>query len=217
MRINKRLVLGISIPVLIVGLGLFIVFTVLKTAHIYIMVAPESATITINGRTYKNGNYKLFPGKKKVVVSGEGIETYETEIDAKLFSTNRVAVFRKINGSYDSYIKSKSDYIILKSLIAEQEDAEAQDFLKRVDRAKNIFNELPNNLVYTQDINDNGIHKWQTTKTRITDYSNSPECPAAICILVEAERPQIVELNDMIEGRGYNLEDYSIIKREAQL
>ena len=117
MRISKRLVLGISIPVLTLGLGLFLVFSIFKTAKVYLMIAPENATITINGRKYKNGQHKLFPGKKKIVVSGAGIETYEVEIEAKMFESKRVAVYRKVNGSYDSYINSRSDYLIKLEII----------------------------------------------------------------------------------------------------
>lgn len=225
MRISKRLVLGIMIPILIIGLGLFLVFAVFKTAKVYIMVAPESAKITINGKEYKNGEHTLFPGKKTVKVTGdcsakpEGqkdlpcIEDYETEIDAEMFKSKRVAVYRKVDGSYDSYIKSRSDYLVLKMLSSEQEDPEAVTFLQRVDKAKKIFDEIPYQF--------NGIvgERGESTKTEVeriffSDYSTNEDCPAAICILIKSKNPSKIDVDTIITGRGYNIDDYYIVRKK---
>lgn len=226
MRISKRLVLGITIPILILGLGLFLVFAVLKTARVYIMVAPESAKITINGKEYKNGEHNLFPGKKIIKVTGDCsdkpedqknlpcIEDYETEIDAEMFKSKRVAIYRKVDGSYDSYIKSRSDYLVLKMLSSEQEDPEAVAFLQRVDKAKKIFEEVPsefNNLI-------EGPTKYSTAgveRVFFSDYSTSKDCPAAICILLKSKNPSRIDLDKIITERGYSIDDYYIIRKKT--
>lgn len=215
MRISKRLVLGIAIPVLILGLGLFLVFAVFKTAKVYIMVAPESATITINGKKVKNGEHNLFPGTKTIKVSGDGIEPYETEINAEMFKSKRVAVYRKVNGSYDSYIKSKSDYLVLKNLSSEQEDPEAVAFLQRVDKAKKIFEEIPEEINNTIEYGEGKNLKWEVERAYITDYSDNMECPAAICMLIKAPRPDKVDIKTMIEERGYVFDDYYIVRKKV--
>ncbi len=209
MRINKRLVLGITIPILILGLGLFLVFAIFKTARVYLMIAPENATITINGKKYKNGEHKLFPGKKTVRVSGEGIEPFEIEIEAKMHESKRVAVYRKVNGSYDSYMNSRSDYLVLKALFSEQDqpDTEAIQFLEKVDKAKGFLAEMPEDFIFA---NNDGT----ADKARLSDYSNSKECPAAICILLETDKSHIDELKEMIKGKGYNCDDYYIVERK---
>ena len=215
MRISKRLVLGITIPILILGLGLFLVFAVLKTAKVYIMVAPESATITINGKKVKNGEHNFFPGKKTIKVSGEGIEPYETEIDAEMFKSKRVAIYRKVNGSYDSYIKSKSDYNVIKMLSSEQNDPEAIDFLQKVDKAKKIFEEIPQEINNTIEYGEGVNTKWEVERAYISDYSSNQECPSAICILVKAKNPGKVDMKEIIEVRGYNLDDYYIVRKKT--
>ena len=215
MRISKRLVLGITIPILILGLGLFLVFAVLKTAKVYIMVAPESATITINGKKVKNGEHNLFPGKKTIKVSGEGIESYETEVDAEMFKSKRVAIYRKVNGSYDGYIKSKSDYNVIKMLSSEQNDPEAIDFLQKVDKAKKIFEEIPQGINNTIEYGEGVNKKWEVERAYISDYSSNQECPSAICILVKAKNPGKVDMKEIIEVRGYNLDDYYIVRKKT--
>lgn len=225
MRINKRLVLGIMIPILIIGLGLFLVFAVFKTAKVYIMVAPESAKITINGKEYKNGEHTLFPGKKTVKVTGDCsakpedqkdlpcIEDYETEIDAEMFKSKRVAVYRKVDGSYDSYIKSRSDYLVLKMLSSEQEDPEAVAFLQRVDKAKKIFEEVPHEFNNVIEI-DRATNKTEVERAFFSDYSTNKNCPAAICILLESKNPSKIDVNTIIAGRGYNVDDYYIVRKK---
>ena len=217
MRISKRLVLGITIPILILGLGLFLVFAIFKTARVYIMVAPESATITINGKKYKNGEHCLFPGTKTIRVEGEGIESYETQIEAQMFSSQRVAIYRKVNGSYDSYINSKSDYIVLKSLVSEQQDEQAVEFLKRVDKAKNLLTEMPGDYKYTIETGEGANRSWEVTDVRLSDYSSSSNCPTAICILIEAKDPQKIDLREMIEARGYNYDDYYFVRKKINV
>lgn len=226
MRISKRLVLGIMIPILIIGLGLFLVFAVFKTAKVYIMVAPESAKITINGKEYKNGEHTLFPGKKAVKVTGDCsakpedqkdlpcIEDYETEIDAEMFKSKRVAVYRKVDGSYDSYIKSRSDYLVLKMLSSEQEDPDAVSFLQRVDKAKKIFEEVPREFY---NIIDDKKSPSATGGDRVffTDYSTNKNCPAAICILIKSKNPSRIDLDRIITGRGYNIDDYYIVRKKT--
>jgi hypothetical protein len=214
MRNIKRLVLGVSIPILIIGLGLILVFAVFKTARVHIMVAPENATITINGKEYKNGVHSLFPGVKTVKVSGEGIEEYETQFDAKMFTTKRVAIYRKVNGSYDSYMKSRSDYLVLKALSAEQDDPQAVEFLRKVDNARKIFDELPQDFNNTITIGEGKNTRWVIEKAHISDYSNNQNCPAAICILLQAPSPSKVDIREMIEGRGYNFDDYYIVEKK---
>ena len=211
MRISKRLVLGISIPVLTLGLGLFLVFSIFKTAKVYLMIAPENATITINGRKYKNGQHKLFPGKKKIVVSGAGIETYEVEIEAKMFESKRVAVYRKVNGSYDSYINSRSDYLTLKMLSSEQDqpDEDAIVFLQRVDDARKFLDEMPKEFIHP---NSDGT----VDGASLRDYSNGKGCPAAICILLESTKPHVEDVKEMIEGKGYNPDDYYIVEKRIK-
>jgi hypothetical protein len=215
MRISKRLVLGITIPILILGLGLFLVFAVFKTAKVYIMIAPENATITINGRKVKNGEHNLFPGTKTIKVSGEGIEDYETQIDAKMFSCQRIAVYRKVNGSYDSYIKSRSDYLVLKMLSSEQNDPDATAFLQKVEQAKKIFEDLPQEINNTIEYGEGSGRTWEVERATIMDYSNNENCPAAICILIKAKHPEKVDTKILIEQRGYKLDDYYIVRKKT--
>ncbi len=237
MRISKRLVLGIAIPILILGLGLILVFAIFKTARVYIMVAPESATITINGIKYKNGVHNLFPGKKTVRVSGENIEDYETEFEIGLFQTKRVAVYRPYlkkkagvctvpdvvgvdslkycsDESYDEYIKSRSDYLVLKMLSSERDDPKAVEFLQKIEKARKIFNDLPTEFNNTITTGEGANTRWTIERAYLSDYSQNPNCPAAICILLKAPNPKKVKIDDMIRDRGYNPDDYYIVEKK---
>ena len=50
------------------------------SSKIEILVAPTSATITIDGKQYKNGEYELSPGQYEVSIEKNGFETYNSII-----------------------------------------------------------------------------------------------------------------------------------------
>lgn len=208
MRSHIRLFLGLGIAAVVIIIAIFATSKILSSANLFLMIAPESATIEINGKEYKNGLQRLMPGRKHIKISGEGIEGYETDIDCGLFSTNKLIVYLKKNGSYDSYISSKNDYIILKQF-STPEDKQAEQLIKKVEKAKEFLTELPLEIYTPADEKMREFYK-----TEIYDGTQNSLCKAAICVLYNGEYSDENRIKQEIEFRGYDPSNYSLIQGE---
>lgn len=108
-----------QVPALILTSLVFIAFVLVitalsltPTARIEVLVAPASATVTINGKTYKNGTYDLPKGNLTVKIEKNGFTTKEyafnSESSSKLYD-----YLTAEDGSLNWYLEHQDDALIL--------------------------------------------------------------------------------------------------------
>lgn len=86
---KKTLIVCILAIIFIVPI-IFAVINALKSATLIIKIAPETATVTINGEKYTNGEYRLYPGTYEAVISQNGTEKSRTTLNLTSGSTERL-------------------------------------------------------------------------------------------------------------------------------
>lgn len=100
------------------------------TSEVEILVAPESATVSINGKTYKNGTYKLPRGTVSVHIEKDGFPSkdyiFDTSINGKIYD-----FLLPENGSFSWYETHPEDAIILTAIGDYEADLSARDFLSK--------------------------------------------------------------------------------------
>lgn len=86
---KKILIISLLAAILIIPI-IFAIINALKSATLIIKVAPETATVTINGEKYVNGEYHLYPGTYEAVISQDGTEKSRTTLNLASGSTERL-------------------------------------------------------------------------------------------------------------------------------
>ena len=95
LRRRQKMAIGIGVGVFVllvlVAMVGFIIRSV-NSATVTIAVAPTDATVTIDGKTFSNGEYHMQPGTYSVEVSRDGFELYSGTLDATAGEESTVAV-----------------------------------------------------------------------------------------------------------------------------
>lgn len=172
------------------------------------MVAPENATVKINGKEYSNGEHKLMIGHKTIEISGEGFETEKTELNLGIFSNKTILRAYAVNGSYDYYKENANSYIILKHINSMDGNEETKAFVNKMEKAYKLKYELPlsNNF-------DNSFGR--TAFSTITDATDEEECKALLCLRLDKTTNKAKEaMKERLAALGYNVEDYVIFYGE---
>lgn len=137
--------------IFLVGVLAITIINLNPTSDVEILVAPESASVSINGKTYKNGTYKLPRGNVSVRIEKEGFTpkayNFDTSTNDKLFD-----YLLPENGSYSWYESHPEDAIILTKIGDSEADALAAFYSKK----NPISDKLPL-IVAEYDHDDNYI------------------------------------------------------------
>ena len=72
----------ISLFLIIIAISLFfIIDNAKRSVSLHFMIAPSSATITLDNQSFKSGSYyNYYPGEYHLTISREGFATYESDI-----------------------------------------------------------------------------------------------------------------------------------------
>ena len=170
---------------------------------ISVFVTPVNAKITIDGEEFKNGEYRISSGKKKVSISADGFESIDEEIDVKSWHSFRLHRYLKpSDGDYSRYLKSSDSYSILNSL--SDLDKEAKDFLSKSNQKMTISDILP--IVET----DEGVFY------RVYLDEGNSNCLEFFCLKIETNADSLDGLKHLVSSYGYNLDDYSYYKESVE-
>lgn len=192
----------------VVGFLLFSVIAIIlaiidgrKSATLDLLVAPSSATITIDGKTYKNGTYRFVPGEIKVIISKEGFKTEEKTVALEANVTTKLYTYiMPIDGSFEWYLQHEDEQLLLNT-IGDNEASEASaSYLEKYP----VVNELP--IVYA-----NYDKEYNYTEFRI-DGGMFDGCKKDFCLKITdttgGNRDAALE---MLKKRGVDVDDYEII------
>ncbi len=130
---HKGVVFGILIAVIAIAIPItLLVIDSLKTSTLLIFVTPLDATITINGKQYPNGNYRLFPqnGQVTATISKDGYQSKEISLSLESNKTTTLYTYLVCdNGELYCYLKDTESYNLLKYL--NNSDEALTSFLKK--------------------------------------------------------------------------------------
>ena len=173
------------------GVAIFVVVFcfVVKRQDVYILVAPVSAEIEIEGKKYVNGQYSLPVGEHHIIISADGF-SYD-EYDFTLTSEEPKMIYTYLNERTKSY--TEEDYEVL-SLVAD--DDYTEELITRRLHAKTIFEHLP--------------IKDDEAKITVTDGTDNDDCEeGSMCIMITGTGTETEESAlDVIRKNGYDPNDY---------
>lgn len=206
---NNWKILLIIVNLIIIAIAATIVINhKSKTATVSILVAPSDATVTLNGKEYKNGEYNVKPGEYHVEISKDGLESKALDFSlAKndYYRLNDYLVGQ--NGSFD-YYNSKDhlyDISLLEQIAKFKDDQELNSYLSAREATLSILSDLP--IVfeeYTNNYND-------YTKYSIEINRDVQDCPKALCLkIIDTNGDNKQKAIEEIKERGYNPDDYEI-------
>lgn len=216
---NKYILIFILIDIIavIALVGVFI-NRASKTSSIYFNVAPVDATISVNGDThYSNGQYDIAPGKYKVKISHDNLETKEFTVDIEskgyasvvtfLTGANHSFDFYELQDNYESFRKLK-DIATAKNNITTDKDTSAQEFITNYEHIMSIADVLPiKGYVYAEP-----TANMSTGGFTIKNGLYKTQCQKSACLIVQYYgKGYESEVPKEIEKAGYNPDDYQLI------
>ena len=189
-----------------------------KVSSIYFNVTPVDATISVNGdKHYKNGQFDIAPGKYKVEISHEGLETKTFDVDIEsrdyasvvifLADTDHNFDFYKLQNNYESFRKLK-DIASAENNITTDNDTSAETFIVDYGHIMSIVDILPlKGYVYSEP-----SANMSTGGFTIKNGLYKEQCQKSACLIVQYYgKDYEKEVSKTIKEAGYKPEDYQLI------
>ena len=204
-KIKKNIVKYPIPAVIIVSLVFFASVLVLTAigmnpkAKVEVLVAPASANITINGKSYKNGTYDLPKGEVYVKIEKDGFNTKEYKFNTAQNDKLYDYLLQK-DGTWSWYLEHQDDALILNSI----GDREAEEMSSSYLAKYPILEKLPI-IVSEYDDNDNYI------EFRI-DGGKDENCDEDFCLIfTDSTGDNLDYAKEKIREIGFNPSNYQII------
>ncbi len=190
-------------------ISLFLILIILTGIILYrkslatlnILVAPASSKITINNKTYSNGEYKLPAGDYEAKIEKDGF--YNKTVNLKLESgkSSKLYIYLdQTDGSYSWYLKHPDDDMLRTEIGDFEVDNEAKEYTKN----HPITQILP--LIYAHY-----DEEYNYTKYRV-DGGSFEECKQDFCLkITDTTGGNEENAKKLIKENGYNPEDFEII------
>lgn len=195
-RIAIFVVAGIDVVVLVVFVVLSVMKT-MKTATMDIMLAPQNATLIINGEKYGNGAYKVFPGKVTAQVVADGFESENIELELKDGEITKI--WKYLLHAEDGLQWYASDLDELGNLAKIGSNDEVKTFLKKM----SIREKLP----YYYNIYDESAQKHVQFAVEV----DTIDCPNKFCLQAVNIKNSTNDLIDQVmKNEGYEMSDYEV-------
>ena len=191
---QKILLFGISAFILII-LVTFSVLAFRPNAELIVLVAPNKATILLDGKKIHNGTQAIRAGKHTLKATLNGLETKTQEIELSANETKSVNLYLTgENDDFSYYLKDEEDI----DLLAMMDDEKAIKFVSEYRTAKTITELLPITIV--QDYGE------ASSKLELGE-----NCTRSYCLKITDSGAELKEMMfEKIKSLGYNPDDYEI-------
>lgn len=192
---------GALVVLIIVISVIFIIINAGKTATLDIVVAPVTAEVKIDGKTYKNGTYKFEPGEVEVSITKDGFTTEEKTLVLEDGVTTKLYTYlMPIDGSFEWYLDHEEDMMILNTIGDAQANTDSAAYKDKYP----IIEALP--IVYV-----NYDENWDLTEFRV-DGGMFEGCEQIFCLKISdttgGNRERALQ---EIKEKGFEPDDYEII------
>ena len=197
---KKKLILILSGFIMLLVL-IVVLFTTIfkKDAELYVLVAPSTATIKIDGHKVENGIIPIRSGNHKVEVSADGLEAKTQSFSIEKGETKALNLYLTgENNSFD-YYKGYPDEVENLALVAnDDESAKAVSELRQAFMIREL-------LPYT-------IGKDSGRKTSTLSLGSKEECGQDFCLKLTDENADMrKQMQEEITSLGYDASMYKII------
>ena len=153
-------------------------------------IAPQSATIEVNGKDYRSGVYEFEPGKYHAKISKEGFESKEIDFEVKDHSNTVINDYILGDDGFEYFEYSQSDLEILRRI----DTKEAKEFISQYDQKLKVRLFL---------------------KYQITNGEMSKKCKRVFCIVVngyDTNKPLLEKtVADELKKRDFDINDYEVV------
>ena len=169
------------------------------TTEIEIRVAPISATVSIDGKTYQNGTFRIPSGIHNVKIEKSGFQTkeftFDTNVSDKLYS-----YLVENDGSYNWYLNHNEDSLLLTSIGDYESKIASGNYTKNYP----IIQVLP--IIYA-----NYDKEYNYTEYRI-DGGSFDDCKTDFCIkITDTTGGNYDAAIEKIRETGFNPNNYQIL------
>jgi len=195
-------------PFIFIGLSLLVFFTVIlvitaismrTSVEVELLVAPASATTTIDGKEYKNGALRLEPGEHRVHIEKDGFVTQDFSFST-LSTTKIYTYLRQSDGLFTWYQSHPEDSLLLTKIGDYLSDQEASVYSKQ----NPVIQALP--IIYA-----NYDENYNYTEFRI-DGGKFDGCKSDFCLKVtDSTGGNFNFAKTKIKEAGYNPDDFQIL------
>ena len=195
-------------PFIFIGLSLLIFFTVIlvisalnirPSVEVELLVAPSSASTTIDGKIYQNGKFNLESGEHQVHIEKEGFITQDFSFNTSL-TTKIYTYLRQTDGSFSWYQNHPEDGLLLTQIGDYLADQETSSYAKKYP----IMEALP--IIYA-----NYDKNYNYTEFRI-DGGKFDGCNSDFCIKITDSTGGNLDLaKSKIKDAGFNPDDFQIL------
>ena len=194
---------------LIALINLAIIF--LKSAEVNILVAPyKDAVVSINGKHYKSGTYRLFPAKQAhIKIEAPDFETKEFDLELKGHQVTTIHNYLKHKEKgLNYYFNNKEDYKVFELVATDQEGIEYLNEIKRLSLVRDV---LPLHYVYVLGIpTSKNRGQKHIQETALEDDTSSAECTKIVCIKMYNTTKDDSIARRLLSEQGFNYDDYEI-------
>lgn len=202
-KLFRWLIIAAPVVIIFILIGFATHDHIVLTATVELSFTPSSATATLNGKTYKNGEHKIKPGKYDVKIQKDGFASYSGSFTVKANENQYVGVALKSNSAKtaDYYDNNMDDAMRREGINDRRANAEAVDQLKKYP----IIKILP--LIVSEYTGNYSEY----IEYRI-DYGNSPTKAGSLAIFItDKTGGNEQRAKDLLRSKGYNPDDYEII------
>lgn len=199
--IKKYPFLVISLTIgTIVAIVLFVTALSLKdTTEIEIRVAPISATILIDGKSYQNGTFRIPSGTHNIKIEKPGFTTKEFVFDTNT-SDKLYTYLVETDGGYNWYLSHKEDSLLLTSIGDYESNINSENYTKKYP----VVQILP--IIYA-----NYDKEYNYTEYRI-DGGSFSDCKTDFCLkITDTTGGNYSSALQKIKDGGFNPDDYQIL------
>ena len=184
--------------IFITGILVITALSLNPTSEVEVLIAPSSATVTINGKSYKNGTYRLPRGNVSVKIEKEGFTsknyTFNTSTNNKLYD------YLTQDGSLSWYETHPEDAIILTTIGDYEADALSASFAEK----NPISKSLP--LVVAEYNNNDEYIEFRI------DGGKLENCDRDFCLkITDSTGNNLDYARKKIRDLGFNPDDFQII------
>lgn len=210
---HYKLCIGVIVGIIVLCIGIIFIVPIVrekqKPTILEISIAPTTAKIEIDGKTYNNGTYAFEPGSYSAHITQDGFEEKDVSFDIIEQGRNLLTAYIiNKNEGLPYFERDAADIEALR--LSYDKDEKVRNFIDSYDKKLKIREILPINASYDLKDSNPGMGSYMIFMN-IADGSNHGKCHHAFCLLVTGDRKNEKRIREMLDINGYKYDDYEVI------